>query len=487
MDQKTAEKYLDLGGVIFVALNSKGEITQINRKGCEILGYEQNELLGKNWFEYCLPQYLRSEVRETFQRLMKGKTRAAEYHENPVLTRSGAERFMSWHNAVMTDEAGRPIGTLSSGLDITERIHAEEALRESEARMRAIVDTAVDGIIIIDESGTVESFNPAAERLFGFPASEVIGENVSILMPAPYHEEHNAYIQNYLKTGEKKIIGIGREVVGRRKDGSTFPLYVAVGEVQLDKRRVFTGIVHDLSEQKSLQQRIIQSERLAVIGKMAAKVAHEVRNPLSSISLNAELLLEEIQSPRADPNEAKSLLKSMIMEIDRVSSLTDEYLQFSRLPEAHPVQDDLNGLLREVVELLAPELRKNNIKPICNGLMNSLNIPFDRAQVRRVLLNLVRNAIESMPGGGTLQIASSKSENECHVTIKDCGVGIPEDKVENIFDPFFTTKDFGTGLGLAISQQIIHEHRGQISCDSKVGVGTTFRIDLPLNNAPVRD
>ncbi|MEE9170538.1 MAG: ATP-binding protein, partial [bacterium] len=329
-----------------------------------------------------------------------------------------------------------------------------------------------------------ESVNSAVKKLFGYVENEVNGKNVSILMPSPYREEHDCYIANYLETGEKKIIGIGREVVGRRKDGTTFPIRLSVSEFFLGDKRMFTGIIHDISEEKTLHQQILQSERLAVIGKMAAKVAHEVRNPLSSVSLNAELLEEEILSVDAeDSHEAKSLLKSMIQEIDRVTSLTDEYLQFSRLPESQPLKGNLNDLINEMLELLTQELKQKKIKLSHKGLNAELKVPFDRAQIRRVLLNIVRNAIESMPKGGTLKISTEKSEQMAIIRIQDSGIGIPEDKVANIFNPFFTTKDLGTGLGLAISQQIVHEHNGEITCQSKVDQGTTFQIELPLDKA----
>lgn len=251
MTQDPAQKYFDLAGIMFVALDAEGKITLINRKGCEILEYQESELLGKNWVDFCLPDYMRSEISEVFRKLMNSEIDPVEYYDNPVLTKSGEERVISWHNTILTDEEDRPIGTLSSGLDITNRNKSEKALQEGEAKLRAIVETAVDGIITIDEQGIIESFNQAAERLFGFIEDELIGKNINILMPSPYHEEHDSYLQNYLKTGEKKIIGIGREVVGRRKDRSTFPLYIAVGEISLGKRRMFTGIVHDLTEQKS--------------------------------------------------------------------------------------------------------------------------------------------------------------------------------------------------------------------------------------------
>ncbi|MFQ5640774.1 MAG: PAS domain S-box protein [bacterium] len=481
MKQDLTQKFLDLAGVMFVALNTKGEITLINKKGCEILGYEESELIGRNWFDTCIPGHNREDLKLFFNRLLKREIGVAKYFENPVLTKSGNERLLSWHNTMIIDEKGKPIGTLSSGLDMTEHKRAEEIVVENETRLRAILDTAVDGIITINDRGIIESVNKAVERLFGYRAHELLGQNVKILMSGADKVMHDRYLANYIKTGSKKIIGIGREVVGCKKNGKIFPLHISVSEFFLGSERKFTGIVHDLTEQKSLQEKILQTERLAIIGKMAAKVAHEVRNPLSSVSLNAELLEDEIQNYESSDNEeAKSLIKSMIQEIDRVTSMTDEYLQFSRLPESSPERETFKTVIDEIVEFLGNELKQKNIELVFKDSNPPQEVLLDRTQFRRVLINLMRNAIESMPTGGVLKVWTKKNERFGVLFIQDTGVGIPEDKVDHIFEPFFTTKDFGTGLGLAITQQIILEHGGQIYCKSKVNVGTTLKIEIPL-------
>ncbi len=372
----------------------------------------------------------------------------------------------------------------ASGLDRTHGAakNADASLRESEARLRGILETAVDGIITINEIGIVESLNPATERIFGYAAHELLGKNVKILMPQMYREAHDDYILKYLDSGHKKIIGIGREVVGLRKNGDTFPMHLSVSEVRLGERRLFTGLVRDLSEQKRLERQVLQVERLATIGKMAAKVAHEIRNPLSSISLNAELLQDELNNyAHTDTGEAQNLLQSMIAEIDRVTSLTEEYLQFSRLPESQPVRDDINRVVKESIDFYQPQARQKKVEMQSRISAKTWDVRFDPVQIRRVLLNIMRNAVEAMPKGGTLKIATEQGEREVVIHIVDTGVGIAPEEIEKIFDPFFTTKDFGTGLGLAVVQQIIEEHRGRIVCQSNIGQGTTFSIYLPLD------
>jgi two-component system sensor kinase FixL len=266
-------------------------------------------------------------------------------------------------------------------------IDAARGFDEGRLRLAAIVETAVDGIITIDEHGIVESFNLSAARMFGYAPEEVIGNNIKLLMPPQYREHHDEYLSSYVKTGVKKIIGIGREVSGRRKDGTVFPMHLSVSEVQLGHRRLFTGIVHDLTEQKKLEKQVLQAERLATIGKMAAKVAHEIRNPLSSISLNAELLQDELNAyTSADTAEAQSLLQSMMAEIDRVTSLTEEYLQFSRLPEPQPVLVSLNQVLEDTLGFVSHELRQKRIEVEYYFRNPSLPVRCDAVQVRRAFL-----------------------------------------------------------------------------------------------------
>jgi signal transduction histidine kinase len=215
---------------------------------------------------------------------------------------------------------------------------------------------------------------------------------------------------------------------------------------------------------------------------MAAKVAHEIRNPLSSISLNVELLEDEIKNFHSvDTHEAKSLLKALTSEIDRVSALTEEYLQFSRLPQIMLAKGQLEEVIAHVVEFMQHELRQKKIELEIDLEKKFPELLFDLVQIRRVLLNIIRNAMEAMPKGGRLKIWTEEKDQHAIVRIADTGMGIPDEAIAKIFDPFFTTKDFGTGLGLAIVQQIIDEHGGQISCVSKMGEGTTFSIALPLH------
>jgi PAS domain S-box-containing protein len=390
-----------------------------------------------------------------------------------------------------------------------------DALRASEARLRAILDTAVDAFITIDEQGTVESFNPAAERLFGYAAAEVIGRNVRLLMPSPYAEEHDGYLRRYLATGERRIIGIGREAVARRKDGSTFPIDLAVGEAVIDGQRVFTGVVRDLTERKraeealresnrrleqalvelqakgeevrSMSQQLWQATKLATVGELAAGIAHELNNPLATVSLRVEGLLAALaaDSPHRRP------LGVIEGEVERMANLVANLLQFSR---RGPQQISTLLLCDEVewtLELIQYQFRKRGIEVRHELSAEVPPIHADRQQLRQVFLNLLTNAMDAMPQGGTLTLrvaAAESSEDDdparVVVEISDTGVGISPENLAKVTEPFFTTKEEGkgTGLGLAICKRIAQEHGGTLTIDSAVGQGTTVRILLPTES-----
>jgi len=315
----------------------------------------------------------------------------------------------------------------------------------------------------------------------GYSRAEVLGKNwIEIFIPEPerpnVYDVFNkivsgslpSYYENIIltKNGETRLIAWNNAPIHNENDQIAGAL----------------GIGQDVTEQKRLETQILQSERLATIGQMASKVAHEIRNPLSSISLNAEMLGDEIQAAGAAVSEdAEVLLQSIISEVDRVTKLTEEYLQFSRLPEADLCPDDLFTLVQEVLDFIEPEANSVGVQIIKDYKENIPTLVFDRQQIRRALLNITRNAIEAMKHGGVLRVRLEATSDYVQLAISDTGSGISEQNRERIFQPFFTTKDMGTGLGLAISQQIIQEHGGSIFFESQRGKGTTFYLRLPKN------
>lgn len=373
---------------------------------------------------------------------------------------------------------------LTRELDRRKRVEAE--LQASQARLHAIVDTAVDAIILIDERGAIESINHATELLFGYRAEEVVGLNVSTLMPNPYRSEHDGYMRHYLTTGERRIIGIGREVSGLRKDGTVFPLYLAVSEVPVDGRRFFAGIVRDLTEERALHHQIRQQEKLAVVGQLASGLAHEIGNPLSSISAVVQNLRRKIEDEAIDGKLA--LIET---HIERLVSITRRVSQLGRPISPDRITCSINDAIENGVGILQYDKRAKGVEfqvdldehlPLTEGVSDELS---------QVFMNLGLNAIDAlqeMPPGHSGQIRFRTVRVDrgeavlIRVEVEDNGPGMTPEIAARILDPFFTTKDpgQGTGLGLAVSQRIVEEHGGRIEIDTEKGRGTLFVIELPV-------
>jgi two-component system sensor kinase FixL len=362
--------------------------------------------------------------------------------------------------------------------DLTRRVRLEGELGASEARWRAIVDSAVDGIVVIDAHGRVEGFNYAAERLFGYSADEVIGRNVDTLMPSPYREEHDAYLTRYLTTGRAKIIGLGREVQGRRKDGTTFPLHLSVGEMAIQGERKFTGILHDLSARVQMETQLREHAALARLGEMAAVVAHEVKNPLAGIRGALQVFGRRMTREGADTQ----ILNEMVARIDALDQMMKDMLLFARPPQPKRSPTDLVPLVKTTVSFLSqdPSLREVDVE--VNGAAPP--VPADAEMLRIVFQNLLINSAHAMKGKGRIQVAIDAVDGAtCQIAFVDDGPGIPADVREKIFTPFFTTKSRGSGLGLPTAKRLIDAHKGQIAVECPPAGGTAVIIRLPTGTA----
>jgi PAS domain S-box-containing protein len=494
------------------------------------------------------------------------------------------------------------------------RMQVKNALATSEARMHALLEAVVDGIISIDERGVIQTINPAAERLFGYAAQEVIGQNVKLLMPSPYQGEHDGYLARYLATGEKKIIGIGREVVGLRKDGTTFPMDLSVAEARLGAERIFVGIIRDITERKraeashsrlaaivessedaivgkaldgtimswnagaermfgysagemlgrhisilappdrpcevptmlerirlgervdhfetvrvrkdgrridvsvtispirdvsgkvlgaaaikreiteqkrvneeirAMTQQLWQAAKLASVGELAASIAHELNNPLATVTLRIESVLA--RTPADDPR--RRALEIVEQEAKRMGDLVANLLQFARRGDGQTSTVEIRQELAKALELIHHNLRKRLISIVQEFAPDTPTIYADRQKLRQVFLNLLTNASDAMPQGGTLTLRTAPATLDngkpaVLIELADTGTGILAENLERIMEPFFTTKEEGkgTGLGLAICRRVVQEHHGSIQIASEVGKGTTVRIVLPVKD-----
>lgn len=394
-------------------------------------------------------------------------------------------------------EAKQNDGSIFVGIihDLTERERVERALRESSARLRAVVETAVDGVILIDARGRILMFNPACEKLFQYRADEVIHENVKLLMPTSYRVEHDSYIRNFLETGERKIIGIGREVVGQRKDGSTFPMDLSVGEAKQDGEAIFVGIIHDLTERKRTEEQLVQAQKMETVGQLSGGIAHDFNNLLTVIVGNAEFLSEKLKSRQ----DLRQLAEDIGRAGDRGAELTQRLLAFGRRQILRPIEIECNELLDSMHKLLRRTLREDiEIKTDFDP-----DIPpafADPAQLESAVLNIALNAQDAMPTGGRLTISTANASLDDHykslhpevmageyvlVAITDDGEGMPKEVIERVFEPFFTTKEVGkgSGLGLSMVYGFVKQSNGHVSIYSEPGLGTTIRIYLPQGAA----
>ena len=357
--------------------------------------------------------------------------------------------------------------------DLSARVQLEEQLRASEARWRTVIESAVDAIIVIDGHGRVEAFNPAAERLFGYTDQEAVGQNVSTLMPSPYHEEHDGYLERYLREGKARIIGVGREVIGRRRDGSTFPLHLSVGEMSVAGQRKFTGILHDLSARVRIEEQLREQQALARVGEMAAVLAHEIRNPLAGIRGAMQVI-----ASRVDPDSRDaSVIKEIIARIDTLAVLMHDLLLFARPPQPQPRPVDLGPLVSITVDLLRQDPAVKGVNVSVEG--SAPVVLADAELLKIVFQNLLINGAQAMGGTGELRVVLAASSNASSVTFADRGPGIPEEIRAKIFVPFFTTKARGTGLGLPTAKRLIEAQRGTLSIQCPPIGGTTVTVQLP--------
>lgn len=354
-----------------------------------------------------------------------------------------------------------------------------DALRLSDARWRAVVDAAVDGIIVIDSHGRIEAFNAAAEKMFGYTESALLGQNISVLMPEPYRSQHDGYIDHHLKTGEKKIIGVGRAVNGLRRDGHVFPLHLSVGEFEIDGQKHFTGILHDLSRRTELEERLREATALARLGEMAAVIAHEVKNPLAAVRGAVQVIGSRLPNQSSDG----AIIKEIIARLDALNDLIQDLLVFARPPAPKLGRVDLASLVSSVVTLLKRDPAYQALEIHVAG-----DVPPALADANLMTIaiqNLLINAAQAQHGKGDIHVTLSPQDGSSRIEIADQGPGIPAEIRAALFRPFKTTKARGTGLGMATAKRLLESQGGVIAVECPASGGTVITMLIP--SAPQTD
>lgn len=375
------------------------------------------------------------------------------------------------------------------GFSFRQTVRAE---RRAAERFRAVIDNAHDAIIAIDARGHVEMFNRAAERIFGFEAHEVVGRNVNMLMPEPYHGQHDGYIHSYVTTGKAKIIGTGREVEARHKNGTIFPIDLSIGEMRSGNSRGFIGVIRDTTERHQSERRVreltaelVHISRLSAMGQLSSSLAHELNQPLTAIANYAEVARQIADMGGDNSPKLKEFLGKAIEQADRAGQIIRRLRSFVEKGAAERNLEDLNKVVTEATNLATIGARIDGIRVEFDLADAMPPISMDKIQIQQVIVNLVRNAIEALRDAKhrelTVQTIGRSGAQE--VAIWDTGPGIDSSVAEKLFTPFLTTKKDGMGIGLSISQSIIESHEGRLWAEPNPGGGTVFRFRLPASGS----
>ena len=455
LEHEFSEQIIDTVQAIVLVLDTQGRIIRFNRQLEQISGYRLDEVRGRDWFETFLPQRDRQKIREVFAKATGNIRTTANI--NPIVTKDGGERNIEWFDAPLADAKGDLIGLLCTGNDVTERLRFTEALRESRNRILVVMNSAAEGIITIGEDGRIESFNPAAERMFGYAVDEVIGKNVSLLMPSPYREEHDRFIARYLETGQARIIGSGREVLGRRKDGTTFPIHLSVSEVLDGVQRIFTGIIHDLTERKKLEAEILHTA--AEEQRRIGQDLHDgVGQEVTGLGYLAQSLAETLSQDA--PRQAELARKI----VDGLRRTNEQLRAVSR--GLVPVDLEAGGLASGLTDLAERTCRSTGIE--CSFSCREPIPPLDN-QTATHLYRIAQEAVNNAMKHGRpqhIRIDIEAKDGRLILEVLDDGVGIAENQKR------------GEGMGLRIMGHRASLIGAILSFGPGENGGTRVRCDL---------
>ena len=493
------QAFFDLAKVVLLSLDVNGQVDFINSTGAALIGWRSKRLFGSDWFESCVPDECRQSVKQVFDELISGILTETE-HCHTVLTQNGNRRIIAWNSRVRHDSQGLVTGVYSTGVDVTRSIAAESGEQATAAKYSAIVDTAADAIITSDSRGIITSFNKAAEKYFGYQREEILGKNIALLTPEPHRSQHDQYIRNYVETGIKKIIGIGREVVGRRKDGSEFPIELAVTEAKVGTDRIFAAIIRDITERKhaaaqlmsrslelqQLQEQLLHMDRLHIVDEMASGIAHEINQPLTAIINYASSGMRLVGDGTLNSQSVLDVIGRIDQQARRAADIVRMLRNMMKKRPANYERVDLIQLIEDAIELLSLlNANTDDILITKEWPGSAVMVEADAVQVQQVIINLINNSLDALSNHPVdnknihLKI-TVQSKEKVRLSVRDNGPGVAPDDRAHLFEPFFSTKMDGLGLGLSICRSVASEHGGELHYNAQCQDGSEFFFDLPV-------
>ncbi len=477
-------------------LDAKGQVTIWNKGAERLKGWCEEEVVGKNAAIFYPPDSIASgkPAEDLTIAAREGRFEAEDWR----VRKDGSEFLADVSITALFTNDGELRGFAKVVSDITGRRATEEALRSQESHLRSILSTVPDAMVVIDDQGLIVSFSTAAERLFGYRESELLGVNVSRLMPSPDRERHDAYIHRYLQTGEKRIIGIGRVVFAERKDGSTFPMELSIGEASGDTHPLFTGFIRDLTERQqtearleSLQSELIHVSRVSAMGTMASTLAHELNQPITAVANYVEAVRDLLANPDpADVPMIRDALDDTAKEALRAGHIVRRLRDFVARGEVEKTIEKLPLLINEAAVLGLMGAREKGVEPRFDLDPYASPVLVDKVQIQQVLINLIRNAVEAMADSPERQLTVTSQPDQqgfVRVIVADTGPGVAPEVAEQLFTAFVSTKSEGMGLGLSICRTIVEANGGRIWMVPSEGGGTQFHFTLVSAKAEEND
>jgi two-component system, LuxR family, sensor kinase FixL len=469
-------------------LDTEHRLIEINPAGLALAGLDSAEvMLGISPVELISPE-TRSGFLARFEETVRGEGEDNQPVRFEVTNIAGVHRILECRMARLDSGTGEVAGVLLTARDVGALENTERLLADDESLLRAILDTVPDALIVIDEAGLITSFSKTAEILFGYAAAEVLGCNVSILMPSPHREAHEGYIRRFLETGEKRIIGIGRVVEGQRSDGTVFPMELAVGEARAGEHRSFTGFIRDITARveaeahlRTVLAELAHASRLSAVGTLASALAHELNQPLTAIANYISAGRDMVDDAACDGELVREAMDEAAKEAVRAGQIVRRLRDFVSKGDVDRQNLSLAWLIEDATTLGLVGAREQGIECWIDVDRKIGDVLADRVQIQQVMVNLMRNAVEAMAMSPVKQLvirARSVGEDQVEISVGDTGPGIPLEVKENLFRPFTSTKARGMGLGLSICRTIVEAHGGRLSVVSEPECGTTFAFTL---------